>query len=415
MSDEQQPVHTGLVDEGFVDVLEAHRELSEAKVQLESLLDATDSLERLIGHLDQHEMVDATHKHSVQVSFENLLTSTAFSVNDVFPALEAHEQGIISTESLKDNLRELWKRIVSMVLNVLAWIKRFWNSIATYRGQLRLAAQHVIKHGQTSRYNSVKEPNIQLGLEIKSFVVGGDLVDDPDAVIRAISAALDQYKIVTNNYTSGMLEVGKKFERALTNPKSGKELLEEVCDIFDGMPIQSIASKMRAMVYRDPRFGRRLVKVAPPVIGGWSLFFMTLEDELNRSDVINYAQALRTTGIKFAHTNVNSSNIISGSVKVASGQQVEVIGKQVISVLDTIDAQEKIVAVSKIEAQVKNVLRAGERFTGHAADDSFDKSTMRFVRNYANWAVGPMDQMTTNLLTVSRNLLTYARKSLKNH
>ncbi|MCY1343634.1 hypothetical protein D9M69_296550 [compost metagenome] len=72
-------------------------------------------------------------------------------------------------------------------------------------------------------------------------------------------------------------------------------------------------------------------------------------------------------------------------------------------------------AFTKIESQIKNVLRGGERFQNSlTGGDTFDQSTLRFVRSYATMAIGPVDQMTTNLLTVSRNLLTYARKSLHN-
>jgi hypothetical protein len=157
---------------------------------------------------------------------------------------------------------------------------------------------------------------------------------------------------------------------------------------------------------------------APPVIGGWTMFFLTLEKEARdgfESNPINFAQALRTTGVKFAMSNLNNSNAMSGTVKTATGQQVEIIAKRVLEILDTIDAQERAMAFNKIESQIKNVLRAGERFQNSlGSSDSFDQSTIRFVRSYATMAIGPVDQMTTNLLTVSRNLLTYARKSLQN-
>jgi hypothetical protein len=418
MSDEQLPELSGLENEGLFNVLDAHRDLTDAKVQLESLLDASDSLESLIAHLESHEVVTPGHKAAIQVSFENLVVGTGMSIADILPSLETHQEGMVSTESLKNIARDLWKRIVSMVLVLIQFVKDFWNTIATYRGQLRHSAEHIAKHGAVRRSNSIKNPDVLLGVEIKSFLLGSLVIKDPDTVIRAISTALEQYKIVTSNYGPSMIELGKKFEQRLASGTTGRDLLVEVCNVFDASPVSSISSKMRAMAFHDPRFGRRLLLAAPPVIGGWTMFFLTLEKEARdgfESNPINFAQALRTTGVKFAMSNLNNSNAMSGTVKTATGQQVEIIAKRVLEILDTIDAQERAMAFNKIESQIKNVLRAGERFQNSlGSSDSFDQSTIRFVRSYATMAIGPVDQMTTNLLTVSRNLLTYARKSLQN-
>lgn len=417
MSDEELPVMAGSESEGFVDVLEAERELFQGKAQLESLLNATDALESLIKHLDTNAVVTPGHKNAITVSFENLIGNVGLTVADIIPELAGHENGTVSTESLKDRLKDLWKRLVSAVLSVLRALGGFWKKISTYRGRLRISAQHLAKHASVQRYGTIRKPTIDLGLEIKSLIAGGSVLSDPDAIIRSISAALEQYRIFTNVYGPAMLDIGKSFERALSEGSSGMSKLSEVSALFSQMPVDQIASKLGAMVYRDPRFGRRLTLTAPPVIGGWSLFFLTLEPEqrsLAATNPIAYAQSIRTTGVKFALTNVNVSNITSGSVKAASGMQVETLAKRVLEILDCIEAQERAIGFSRIESQIKNVLRAGERFQASSYGDNAgaDESVLRFVRNYAGWAIGPVDQMTTNLLTVSRNLLTYGRKSL---
>ncbi|MNF65263.1 hypothetical protein D3C84_470190 [compost metagenome] len=309
--------------------------------------------------------------------------------------------------------------MVAVILSILKSLKGFWNKISTYRGRLRISAEHLAKHAAVRRYATVRKPMIDLGLEIKSLISGNSVMQDPDAIIRSISAALEQYKIFTDAYGPGMLDIGKQFERMLSEGSTGTTKLNEVSNLFSQMPVDQIASKMKAMVYRDPRFGRRLTLTAPPIIGGWSLFFLTLEPEqrgLGPTNPLAYAQAVRTTGVKFAMTNVNTSSITSGTVKAASGMQVEILAKRVIEILDVIEAQDRAIGFSRVEAQIKNVLRAGERYQASASSygDSAgaDESVLRFVRNYSGWAIGPVDQMTTNLLTVSRNLLTYGRKSL---
>ncbi|MNZ60493.1 hypothetical protein D3C78_785640 [compost metagenome] len=417
MSDEALPELSGNENEGFVEVLEAERDLAQAKVQLESLLNATDALESLISHLDHNDVVSEGHRKAISVSFENLIGNVGLTVNDVLPALDGHEFGTVSTESLKDRLKDIWKRLVAGILAVLRFLKAFWNNIATFRGRLRLSAQQLGKAATMSRYASVKNPMVELGIEIKSLVVGGSVVSDPDSLIRSVSSALEQYKILTDNYGPGMMDVGKKFEAALQDGSTGMDKLGQVCAIFTQMPIDTIAAKMKAMVFRDPRFGRRLTLTAPPVIGGWSLYFLTLESDQQSTDLISYAQAIRTTGVRFAMTNVNVSNVTSGSVKTANGQQVAALAKRVLEILDVIDAQERSIGVGRIEGQIKNVLRAAERYQANAVQGDgtgADESVLRFARNYATWAIGPVDQMTTNLLTVSRNLLTYGRKSLIN-
>jgi len=419
MSEEHPEVQT-MEQEGFIDVMDADRDLGLLKAQLESLLTATDSLESLMQHLDTHAVTDDAHRHALRVSVENLLTGSGLQAHELLPALNESVEGTVSTESLKDQLKALWKRLVSMVLSVIRFLKHFWERARTFRGRLRMSAEHLAKHASVRRHVTVREPTVQLGMEVKSFIVGDRVMTDPDSLIRSISAALDQYRIFTTHYSAGMLTVGQQLERALQNEPTGADKLKEVSAIVAQMPIGKIASQMKAMVYRDPRFGRRLTMAAPPLIGGWTLFFLSLEPEqqaLRDTDPLAYSSALRTTGIKFALTNVNLSNLTSGAVKTASGQQVEALARRVIEVLDLIDAQEQVLKLTRIESQIKNVLRAGEQYQNRVShsSDSYDLSVLRFVRNYASWAIGPTDQLTTNLLTVSRNLLTYGRKSLNFH
>jgi hypothetical protein len=419
MSEEETPEVLGHESEGFVDVLEAERDLLQARAQLESLLNATDSLEALITHLDTTDIVSKAHKQAVVVSFENLIGESGISVNDLLPSLEGHEAGTVSTESLKDKMKGLWTHLVNAILQILAFVREFWNRIKSFRGRLRMTAEHLAKHAGARRHITVRNPNVELGMEIKSLIVGNSVVNDPDALIRSISAAMDQYKIVTTHYGAGMIDIGQRFERLLQSGKSGQDMLSETCQLFTQMPLDKIASQVKAMVYRDPRFGRRLTMAAPPIIGGWTLYFLTLEQaqrDLASVDPLNFAAALRTTGIKFALTSVNRSNVLTGTVKTASGQQVEHLARRVIDILDLIEQQERVMKLSRVEQQIKNVLRAGEQYQNRSSEvsDSYDLSVLRFVRNYAAWAVGPVDQLTTNLLTVSRSLLTYGRKSLSN-
>lgn len=417
MFEEELPDVAGNESEGFVDVLEAERDLSQARVQLESLLNATDALESLISHLDTNDIASEAHKQAVVVSFENLVSSSGIGVNDLLPSLQGHETGTVSTESLKDRMKALWARLVAAVLAVLRFLKEFWTRLSTFRDRLLMSAEHLAKHASMRRTATVRKPTVELGLEIKSFVVGGNTLTDPDALIRSLSAALEQYRILTNLYGAGLLDVGQQFERQLQDSTTGVDKLKQVSQLFLQMPIERIATQVKAMVYRDPRFGKRLTLAAPPLVGGWNLFFLTLEPEqrsLAESDPLAFAAALRTTGVRFALTNVNSNNQIGGTVKTASGQQVETLARRVIEIVGLIETQEKVMKLNRIEAQIKAVLRAGEQYQNRtsASGDNYDVSVLRFVRNYAGWAVGPQDQMATNLLTVSRHLLTYGRKSL---
>jgi len=417
MSEEELPAQTDDEREGYIEVLNAERELTESKVQLESLLNATDALESLVAHLNTHEVVSDSHKHALLVSFENLVGDSGLTVNDLMPSLEGHVLGTVSTESLKDRLQGLWKRLVAAVLAVLGFSKRFWTSIATYRGQLRMSAEAMVKKGAMRRGATVRTPTIHLGLEIKSFVVGTAIVKDPDSLIRSVSGALGQYKLFTDTYGKSMLTIGNQFEQMLTGETTGLAQLQQVSGLFNQMPNGRIAAQMKAMAYRDPRFGNRLTLAAPPVMGGWNLYFLSLKSEqqaLADTDPLAYAAAVRTTGVRFAQFNVNSSNVNSGDVKTAGGHQVETLARRVLEILDTIDAQERSIGFGKIEAQIKNVLRAGDAYNQRTGSEvnSYDESVLRFVRNYAGWAMGPVDQMTVNLLTISRNLLTYGRKSL---
>ncbi len=407
MADDELMVSVLPEAEQYTELLETTQQLTHTQVQLESLLGATDSLEALCRHLDQHGVVSDVHRQALTLSLEHLAPLDADLWVDY----------TVSTESLKDRLRDLWKRLVALVLSLLASIKRYWLKVSTFRGQLRLSAEILYKRAGARRLATVRQPSLELGMEIKTFVVGESLVTDPDALIRSISAALDQYKLVTTLYGKRMLAIGREFEALLTAGGSGHDKLVATNKLFDTLPMQEIASKTRALVYRDPRFGKRLTLVAPPTIGGWSLFFLMLEQaqmDKRTSDPIGYAQALRTTGVKFALTNVNISNFTSGTVKTASGLQIQALAKRVLDILDLIEAQEKVMVTQRLLTQTKAVLRAGERYQQGLGGDAtlYDENVMRFVRNYSAWAFGPIDQMTTNLLTVSRNLLTYGRKSL---
>ena len=419
MSEQDLLTPVGDISEGFYDILESRREIVEGNAELESLFNATDALESLSNHLDTYDVVSTEHRQALIVSFENLVAGSGLTVNDIIPELDGHAEGRVSTESLKDKLYNLWKRIVAAILAVLASIKRFWIKVASFRGRLHMHAEHMAKLGAVRKLATIKNPEVTMGIEIKSFIQGDRPIYDPDGVIRALTAALDQYKTFTDIYGKEMVGIGSHFESILTGSKSGQEALLDTCAVFEGLPITKIASKVKALVYRDPRFGNRLTMAAPPVIGGWTLFFITLEkeqEELKETNLIAYAMALRTVGVKFAYSNPNGFNINGGQMKTAHGSQVQTMALRVIDILNTIEAQEKAAAVSRIEGQIKAVLRGGERYQARVYDgNGHDQSVLRFARNYASWAIGPVDQMATNLLSVSRSVLMYCKKSLEHN
>jgi hypothetical protein len=267
--------------------------------------------------------------------------------------------------------------------------------------------------------STVKNHDVTLGVEIKSLIHGDRPIVDGDQLIRALAAGIEQYKAFTDIYSKEMITVGSQFESVLTGNTSGREALLDACLIFEAMPIMKMATKLRALVYRDPRFGNRMTLAAPPTIGGWTLYFLMLEREqeaLKETSLSGYAMALRTTGLRFAYSNPNGFNVTSGKIKTAHGGQVQSIALKVIDLLKALDSQEKVIAISRVEAQVKAILRAGERYQSRVIDSNgYDQNVIRFVRSYANWAVGPVNQMTTNLLSVSRSALIYCRKSIENH
>ncbi|MNP89092.1 hypothetical protein D3C85_14920 [compost metagenome] len=419
MSEQDLPTSVGDISEGFYDVLETQRVIVDGQIELESLLNATDALESLSTHLETHGVVSTEHRQALVISFENLISTSGLSVRDFVPELDGHEMGTVSTESLKDKLYALWKRIVAATLSVLTAIKSYWVKVVSFRGRLMMNAEHMAKLGAVRKMATVKNQEVALGIEIKSLILGDRPITDGDSLIRALSFGIDQYKAFTDIYSKEMISIGSKFESVLTGTTSGQEALHDTCHVFETMPIMKMATKLRAMVYRDPRFGNRMTLAAPPTIGGWTVYFLTLEREqeaLKETSLPAYAMALRTTGIKFTYSNPNGYNVTSGKVKTAHGLQVQSIALKVIDLLETIDAQEKAVAISRVEAQVKAVLRAGERYQSRViSSNGYDQNVLRFVRSYANWAVGPVNQMTTNLLSVSRSALLYCRKSIENH
>lgn len=404
-------------DQGYVDLLDASQDLDHAKLQLESLFSASEALESLQSHLVKYDVTTEAHRASVLTSLEALTQSTGLSPYDLLPALEGHVEGTVSTESLGERLAAMWKRIVSAIMGLLEYFRRFFTKVGTYRGQIRLRAEMLMKKASAKRLTTSKKVSIEMGQEIRSFITNGKVLEDPDSIIRAYGTTIDLYRNFTNHWQPGMLAVGKDFERVLNSPGSGSSRLEETLTVFDKMPIGAVAMKMQAKLYRDPRFGRRFTLAAPAMLGGRTLFFLTLEKEQlgkRTSDPLSYAAALRTTGVKFAVHNVNVNSITQGSVLTASGQQCQTIAKRIIDVMDTMDAQDRAMNAKQIDTQVKAILKAAERYQKSSDGDAsgYDESVLRFARNYSSWAFGPIDHMATNMLTVSRNLLTYANRSL---
>jgi hypothetical protein len=400
----------------YVDVLEATQSMESAKAELEGLLSVTDSLEAIKNHLDQHGIVDQAHHHSLVMSLENLSAGSGFTATDIVPSLEGFSQGTVSTESLTTRLNDLWKRLVAAIINVMKYIRNFFSRMFSYRAVLRHGAESLLKRASARGMVNPKTPHLELGAEARSFYQGGRLLTDPDSIARAISSMLDQYKALTDLYIPRMLDIGKQFEQVLNKNSGGTQTLIDTCKIFDKLPVAEIASKTRAVVYRDSRFGRRMTMAAPPLLGGWNLYFLMLEPDMQakiETDPLVYAAALRTTGIRFALTNNSVNQINNAVVNTAGGLQVQTIARKVIDILDLIDKQESSMPINRIEMQVKSLLKSADRYRSSSDGQStYDESVLRFARSYASWSYGPIDTMTSNMLVISRNLLTYGRKSL---
>lgn len=407
----------------FMGLMDSQREVETGKEQLQQMLTVSESLESLIKHLDSVQTVTLEHAESIRISCENLLRGTGYEYSILVPALEGYSEGTVSTESLKDKLHSVWKRIVQIILSILAGMKRYWSKVASYEGRLRMTAEALRKQGAIQR-NSSKKDQVDLGIEVKSLLVGSSLIKDADTLIRAISSATEQYRIVTNIYPKGMVAVGNTYEALFKKGDANvRQTLEEFCVASSALPFANIATSLRAMTYRDTRFGPRQILMAPPVLGGWSLFINVADTPitgLTGNDLTTQAARMRSSGLKFALTDVNANNnLTSATIRTASGGQVEQMAMKVIGILDVIKAQEANRQINKISNQIKAVLSAAEGYKGqsHVGGDGtavYSESILRFARSYSSWAVGPVDQMTTNLLTVSRAILIYGRKSLQN-
>lgn len=424
MSIKEDLLSVGLEDgDSFIDILDEQRFINDQKEELQQLLTVSDSLESLIKHLEGNRDLTPGHVDLLRTSCENLLRGTGYGTEILIPSLEDYSGGTVSTESLKDRLAGLWKRIVSITLSILAAAGRYWKKVSTYEGRLRMTAESLRKQGAIRRGRTIKNAQTELGIEIKSLTIGASNISDADTLIRAVSAAIDQYKLVTTSYPKAMVSVGRVYEDLYKGAGDNvRQTLEDFCCASIHLPFGTVATQLKAMAYRDTRFGPRSILMAPPTLGGWSLFINVPDDPVKGqvgNDLTTQAARIRASGMRWAMTDVNAQNGASGFMRTASGAQVEQMAARVINILDAIAAQESSRLASKINGQIKAVLSAAENYKNRPQVGSdgtlvYSESILRFARSYASWASGPVDQMTTNLLTVSRAILIYGRKSLRN-
>lgn len=407
----------------FIGLLDSQRSVASDQEQLEHLLGVSSSLEAMIQHLDRTPVVSVEHAESIRLSCESLLLGTGYDYSVLVPALESYAGGTVSTESLKDRLQSLWKRIVSIILAILEGMKRYWAKVATYEGRLRTNATMLQKMGAMKKGVTVKNATVELGIEAKALLIGSRPITDPDTLIRAISAATDQYKVVTSTYPKAMLAVGTVYEGLYKRGGDNvRQTLEDFVSATINLPFHTLATSLRALTYRDPRFGPKQILAAPPILGGWTLYISPPPEPttgLVGNELISHAARIRASGLRFALSEVNMNTYNSATARTASGAQVEQLASRVLGILDVIKTQEASRQVGKLSAQIKAVLSAAEGYKGqsHVGGDGtlvYSESILRFARSYSGWAVGPVDQMTTNLLTVARAILIYGRKSLNN-
>lgn len=408
--------------EDYVDLLSTIEQVNSDKRELDQLMTVSDSLETLITNLEGVTELTPEYAKLVQASCENLLIGTHHDHTFLLPSLESNIGGTVSTESLRDRLSEIWKRIVSAILSVLSGLKKIWTKISTFKGRLELSATEVKRAGTLNRNRRIKNPMVEVGFNARNLVVGKQMMPDADSMIRACSALKDQYKTVTNMYAKGMLSVGATYENLLRKPTNDvRELLEEICAAGTNLPFATIGTSLHAMAYRDPRFGNKPILAAPPLLGGFSLYILSPEIPsrgLVGNELLTMASRQRTAGIRFSQTDLASSKLNSGTIKTATGQQVETLADKVLGLLKLIDDQEPARQVRRLESQIKSLLSTAESFKAHPLVGEgnlvYSESILRHVRTYVTWSTGPVDSMTTNLLTVSRAILIYAKHSLQN-
>jgi hypothetical protein len=406
--------------DAYLELIHEQQALEHERENVNRMLAVSETLESYANFLDGVEVLRSDQVAPIRIGLENLLSGTGYDVDILIPSLESFVGGTVSTEDLKSRLGDLYKRIVQAVLKLLSAIKNFWNKIRTYQGRLRMNAEVLKKQGAIRRGVTIKSPTVQLGLEARTLMVGTSPVNDPDQMIRACASAISQYKTVIEKYPRYMLAVGKDFENTLVNGTDPRLVLEGLCIECTKLPFGSLAKDLHAMAYRDTRFGTKPILLAPPAVGGYSLYIATTDQPtigLVGNDLLTQASRLRGTGMRFTLSDGNVVGQATGSARTASGAQVEVLATRALDILDLIDRMESARMTNKLDTQVKAVLSAADRFKNTIAqqDDAarlYTESAIRFARSYASWAIGPIDQMTTNLLTVCRAILIYGKKSL---
>ena len=403
-------------EQAYLDLVTALEDYNGARAELETLVYTTESLESMYRHMSDYGVVSFEQRMALTSSLESLASQNYLNVSDIVPNID-NEDGEVSLESLKDALEAMWKKIVSAVLAVLEFFKRLWGRFLTYRGQTRLMAQMLLKKATARRASTSSESTIDMGVSARVFIQGLNVLPDADSISRAMSATFDQYETFAMQWLKSNLSLGKDFERVLKSGSVGSDIHSQVIDIFDELAVGTLAHKLNARENKDPRFGRRLVKMGPPTLAGRSLFFISLEPAImdkRHSSPLDYASALRTTGVRYTHTNPNSTNVTGASIRAASGIQVQTLARGVLHGLDVLDKVDNSGLIRAIDSQTKSILSAADRYRKRVAgsETGYDESALRFARNYGLWAFGPIDSMTTVCMQIMRSTLSYGKKSL---
>lgn len=426
MSNERLMEALGLSEDDAEEIY-LQQEINDRYVAIGRDTDALDQLDRVREAIQDISLVAAG---ADRVSLENralmavtsrvMLDGSERLVKHLFPEYETGEY-VVSQERMSEFAKQLWERIKAAIISLISSIAEFWKRMGSMAGLLKVQVKRLRMRAEARLGRTIRHPTFELGREVNRLTINGNAPNDGTDIVRLLSEGRRQLNVILGEYGDNVLKTGDSLMTAYSAAgNDALQYLEGIMQSQQTLRLQSVASSLKAIDYRDARFSPGEVMRAPVLAGNKCIFLRPNPQPFrNNPTLLSMAEAARFAGISLdAAASSPPPQLNSYEMRTFGADVVVQITTLLLAILEQIEAfnlGKRGKLSSKSKAVLDKVNAVKDRLYRDAVsetDSQAFESAFRFSVSYAKLATTSYNPVVTHLILICRAAITACNKSL---
>lgn len=411
-------------------IFKEHLEIESGFATLEALENMDSNLSVISNIAKQIDILTERDVMWVQSLVNSTIKPTGLSTEDIKgfnSSLESLSGATVSTESLGQIIKDIWKAIVRTLDSLWKAFTGLFKKTQGKVNKLKEDNDKIISEFEQYASNKVSVKDVTMGKEILHLVVDNKYPKNGGDVVKSFENYESVLKIVLEDYFKNLEAGGKAIERGISsfNVQQPEESLQKLVDGVSIFNFGKLESKIRT---NQPIRSGKEGGVAGSYYAGDNL----LGDKaliMFRSSISNdvealmvKSEALRGQKVIFDKVDKDKNTLPGqGSIDTITFDEAKKLHLSITNITKLIDGFDKTQTdITKLSTSIKKATDTFQSRSTSMKEESknmleYVKEALRYNTAFSRWYKDPHEAMVRQIVESIRAAQTYVKRSMENY